>query len=267
MLQVARQLGARALRAQAPAALTTALRGKATDAGSKDFVFDYLKEEVSQLQTFLNSCKKIYYPLGESDNDDKVRKFSEELAAAKKATGTPDSLSRMKNLLGFYEWQSGDSVREYFNFVSASMRPENSSAAMQALDTVEAKLGKPLLRTDAAGMQAFSEALSEAAASYFEEVEQKTGQSVDAVLQDYNFHEGKAHLKQVEEDAQEAMKKAREGPRIVDSSSFDLSELNAEQLKELKDAMAAAKISENDFKDIGISLKQVADQLHKENNA
>ena len=67
---LARHTRASSLTTHALAAVTT--RGQKTGAGAgagagkgNDFVLDTLKEEMQQLNVYLEECKKIYYPLGQ----------------------------------------------------------------------------------------------------------------------------------------------------------------------------------------------------------
>ena len=101
-------------------------RGYAAESG--DFVLDFLKEDLAAYETYLEECRKVYYPLGESDNKDKVAKFAAELEAAKKKAKVPTTTERQKQLLGFFKWQAGDSVREFYNLATPLMSPENASA-------------------------------------------------------------------------------------------------------------------------------------------
>eukprot|EP00213_Chloropicon_mariensis_P007530 CAMPEP_0197471006 /NCGR_PEP_ID=MMETSP1309-20131121/1833_1 /TAXON_ID=464262 /ORGANISM="Genus nov. species nov., Strain RCC998" /LENGTH=263 /DNA_ID=CAMNT_0043008347 /DNA_START=51 /DNA_END=839 /DNA_ORIENTATION=+ len=255
---LARHTRASSLTTHALAAVTT--RGQKTGAGAgagagagkgNDFVLDTLKEEMQQLNVYLEECKKIYYPLGQSDDEKLVRTFSEQFSAAKKKAGVPSSTARMRSLLGFYKWLAGDSVREYMNQVTPNMSPENATAYMKALDDVELEIGKPLLTTDKKNFEVFKGKIKAAFKAYENEVKEKTGKSAEEILKDYAFYEAKAHLKEVEEDAKESMVKAAQD-KIVDVSGLDA---------EVKEEMKKLGCTENDFKDSEISLKQVADLL------
>merc|ERR1712188_23254 len=252
---LARHTRASSLTTHGLAAVTT--RGQKTGAGAgNDFVLDTLKEEMHQLNVYLEECKKIYYPLGQSDDEKLVRTFSEQFSAAKKKAGVPSSTARMRSLLGFYKWLAGDSVREYMNQVTPNMSPENATAYMKALDDVELEIGKPLLTTDKKNFEVIKGKIKAAFEAYENEVKEKTGKSAEEILKDYAFYEAKAHLKEVEEDAKESMVKAAQD-KIVDVSGIDA---------EVKEEMKKLGCTENDFKDSEISLKQVADLLHKENS-
>merc|ERR1711934_814746 len=98
-----------------------------------------------------------------------------EIAAAKKKAKVPTTVERQQQLLGFFKWQAGDSVRDFYNYVTPLMIPENASGAMLALDAVEKEIGKPLLYSDAKAFGDFKKKCEVVAKEYMESVKAKTG--------------------------------------------------------------------------------------------
>lgn len=233
-------------------------RGYAADAAGGDFVLDFLKEDLIAYETYLEECKKIYYPLGESADDAKVKKFAAEIAAAKKKAKVPTTVERQQQLLGFFKWQAGDSVRDFYNYVTPLMIPENASGAMLALDAVEKEIGKPLLYSDAKAFGDFKKKCEVVAKEYKESVKAKTGLDAGEIMKNLDFYEAKAHLKQVEDDAMDAVAKAKTGPRILDLSQLD--DLPKEQMDMLK---KMGNLKDSDLKDVDLDLKTIAKMLHK----
>ena len=223
-----------------------------------DFVLDFLKEDLAAYETYLEECRKVYYPLGESNDKNKVTKFAKDLEAARQKAKVPTTEERQKQLLGFFKWQAGDSVREFYNLAAPLMSPENASGAMLALDEQEKEIGGPLLYSDAKNFAAFQKKTNAIAKQYLDSVKEKTGVSGEEVLKNLSYYEAAAHLKKVEEDALDAVKRAKEGPRILDLSQ--LSDFTQEEMKKLKEM---GGLGDGDLKDVDLDLKTIAQMLHK----
>jgi len=236
----------------------TSMRHGYSAAAGGDFVLDFLKEDLEAYETYLEECRKVYYPLGESDDKAKVKKFAEELEAAKKKAKVPTTVERQQQLLGFFKWQAGDSVREFYNLATPLMSAENASGAMLALDDVEKEIGKPLLYSDAKSFEKFQKKTAKLVKEYMASVKEKTGVAGEEVLKNLGYYEAVAHLKQVEEDALDAVKRAKEGPRILDLSQLD--EFSKEEMDQLK---KLGNLKDDDLKDVNLDLRTIAQMLHK----
>jgi len=237
-------------------------RGKATEAasGEDDFVLGVLKSEIKKFDVFKEECKKIYYPLGELDNDAKVKKFATEWAAAKKKAGVKPSTDRMQNLISFYKDLAGDNVREFFNLATPQMNPVNASAATAALDAVEAELGKPLLYSNKAGFEKFQKKIQVVAEDYMKTVKEKNGgKTVEEILKDYDFYEAKAHLKNVQDQAMEGLERVKQMPPLFGWRK-ELYNMDDKQKKDFIEELAAQgyKASSSDFLDGQLSLQQLS---------